>query len=86
MTLLRARALAIGYPGKVVAQGLDFVIEPASVTCLLGPNGVGKTTLFKSLLGMIPAQAGEVDLLGRPLAATAPRSVAIRCSQNSVVR
>ena len=69
MTLLRARALAIGYPGKVVAQGLDFVIEPASVTCLLGPNGVGKTTLFKSLLGMIPAQAGEVDLLGKPLAA-----------------
>jgi iron complex transport system ATP-binding protein len=67
MTLLRARDLAIGYRGKPLAQGLNLAIEPASVTCLLGPNGVGKTTLFKSLLGMIPALGGEIELIGKPL-------------------
>ena len=51
MTLLEARDLAIGYGRAQIASGLDLSVIAGSVTCLLGPNGVGKTTLFKTLLG-----------------------------------
>ena len=69
MSLLAARGLAIGYPGRRVGAGLDLTLGPGRAMALLGPNGGGKTTLLKTLLGLIPPLAGEVRLAGRPLAA-----------------
>lgn len=66
---LEARGLATGYPGRPVGEGLDFALAPGRALALLGPNGGGKTTLLKTLLGLIPPLAGEVRLDGRPLAA-----------------
>jgi iron complex transport system ATP-binding protein len=65
---LEARALGYGYPGRTVGRGLDVSLAAGEVLCVLGPNGGGKTTLFRTLLGLLPAQAGEVLLEGRPLA------------------
>ena len=65
---LAAHALAYGYPGRAVGQGLELALGAGEVLCVLGPNGGGKTTLFRTLLGLLPAQAGEVLLDGRPLA------------------
>lgn len=39
---------------------MDFSARRGEVTCLLGRNGVGKTTLLKCLMGLIPARSGEV--------------------------
>lgn len=64
---LEARGLAIGYPGRRVGEGLDLALTPGRATALLGPNGGGKSTLLKTLLGLIPALGGEVLLDGRPL-------------------
>ncbi|MCL0340633.1 ATP-binding cassette domain-containing protein, partial [Escherichia coli] len=43
-----------------ILRGVDFSARQGEVTCLLGRNGVGKTTLLKCLMGLIPARSGEV--------------------------
>ena len=65
--ILEARQLAIGYGDRVIGQGLDVAVGPGEVLALLGPNGGGKTTLLKTLLGLIPPLAGEVLIAGRRL-------------------
>jgi iron complex transport system ATP-binding protein len=66
---LSARDLAFGYRGRTVGRGVDVEIAGGEVLALLGPNGGGKTTLLKTLLGLLPPHAGTVALDGRPLAA-----------------
>lgn len=66
--ILAAEKLGIGYPRHAVGRNLDVAIETGTVTMLLGPNGCGKTTLFRTLMGLLPAQGGRVLLDGRPLA------------------
>ncbi|BEV45149.1 ABC transporter ATP-binding protein [Afipia carboxidovorans] len=68
MSLLEARDLTIGYGHTTVAGGVDLAIEPGTVTCLLGPNGIGKTTLFKTLMGLIPQLSGTIRLDGNEIA------------------
>ena len=66
--LLDVRALGIGHGRRRVLSEVSFTLERGELLCLLGPNGGGKTTLLRSLLGLLPPQAGEVRLLDRPLA------------------
>jgi iron complex transport system ATP-binding protein len=65
--LLAGRDLTIGYPDRVVGRGLDVALKAGEVLALLGPNGGGKTTLLKTLLGLIPPKAGEIWLGARAL-------------------
>jgi len=67
MILIAARGLAIGYGRTRIAGDLDLSVIAGSVTCLLGPNGVGKTTLFKTLLGLLPPLSGAVEMDGDDL-------------------
>jgi iron complex transport system ATP-binding protein len=71
--ILEGRGLSIGYPGRLVGTGLDVAIAGGEVLALLGPNGGGKTTLLKTLLGLIRPLAGAVAVAGRPLAGLSVR-------------
>lgn len=58
--------LAIGWPGgKVLAEGLNVSVAPGEAVAIIGPSGVGKTTLAATVLGLIPARAGSVQVTGR---------------------
>ncbi len=65
---LEGQNLTIGYSDHTVGRGLNVAFSTGEVLALLGPNGGGKTTLLKTLLGLIKAKAGEVQLGGKPLA------------------
>jgi iron complex transport system ATP-binding protein len=67
VTTLEARGLSFGYDGTPVGEGVDLDLAGGEIVCLLGPNGGGKTTLFRTLLGVLPPIAGEVAVAGRPL-------------------
>jgi manganese/iron transport system ATP-binding protein/manganese/zinc/iron transport system ATP- binding protein len=61
------RALSGGYaPGRDAIRDVAFTAEPGQVVGVLGPNGGGKTTLFRALLGELPVRRGQVLLPGRP--------------------
>lgn len=63
----RAEALAIGRGGRALAGPLDFSLHAGRMTALLGPSGIGKTTLGDTLLALAPPAAGRLCWLGRPL-------------------
>jgi ABC-2 type transport system ATP-binding protein len=62
---IRCQGLAKRYGTVVALAGLDLVVEPGECFGLLGPNGAGKTTTVEILQGLLPADAGDVTILGR---------------------
>ena len=54
-------------PGRDVLRDISFSVKQGDILCLLGPNGTGKTTLLRCLLGLSPARGGSVTLDGQPL-------------------
>jgi branched-chain amino acid transport system ATP-binding protein len=61
---LEVRDLVAGYGAVTVLNGVSFRAEPGQVTCIMGRNGVGKSTLLKCLMGLVPATSGKVSLDG----------------------
>ena len=62
--VIRARGLRKQYKNKLALDGTSFEIGAGRIVGLIGPNGSGKTTALKSVLGLIPFD-GELDVLGR---------------------
>lgn len=63
--LLEARQLRSGYSTGDVLQGISIAVAPSEIVGVLGRNGVGKTTLLRTLIGLLPARDGSVFLYGR---------------------
>jgi urea transport system ATP-binding protein len=58
------------YGGSHTLWDLDMTVPKGSCTCLMGRNGMGKTTLLKCIMGMLPLASGELSFDGRDLRAT----------------
>jgi branched-chain amino acid transport system ATP-binding protein len=73
---LRVDDLAAGYAGSSVIRQVSFELERGRIMGLLGRNGVGKSTLIMTLMGLVPATAGSVELDGVSLAGRRPDQIA----------
>jgi ABC-type Mn2+/Zn2+ transport system ATPase subunit len=58
--------LAVGYGGRPVLRSVSFAADPGRTVCVLGPNGGGKTTLFRALIGELEPSQGSARVAGRP--------------------
>jgi iron complex transport system ATP-binding protein len=74
--LLTTRDLVAGYGPRPVVRGVDCEVRSGELWAVLGPNGTGKSTLLRAVLGVVPWMRGEVRLLGRPRAEWEPRALA----------
>ncbi|WP_430416349.1 ABC transporter ATP-binding protein [Marinobacter adhaerens] len=78
MTRLATEALIIDIPGRISGVPLNLAIEPGQVWGVLGPNGVGKTTLLHTLAGLREPRSGKLLLDGTPLDAIRRKTVSQR--------
>ena len=60
------------YGGSHILRDVSFEVPPGKVTVLLGRNGVGKSTLLKTLLGLIPSRTGQVTFFGKDITQAKP--------------
>jgi urea transport system ATP-binding protein len=70
--MLEMNAINVYYGESRVLRDVDLKVGPGKLTALMGRNGVGKTTLLKSVIGLLPARSGSVSLGGQNLTALAP--------------
>ncbi|HEX8832625.1 MAG TPA: urea ABC transporter ATP-binding subunit UrtE [Abditibacteriaceae bacterium] len=70
--LLEINGLETGYNGSTVLRNLSLRVEPGQVVCLMGRNGVGKTTLLKSIMGLLRPQRGTLSFDGSDITKTTP--------------
>jgi len=65
--VLEVEDLATGYGEAVILDGVSFRAREGEVTCVLGPNGVGKTTLLRTVMGLVAPRRGTVRLRGEAI-------------------
>jgi branched-chain amino acid transport system ATP-binding protein len=78
MPLLEVEAVETGYGATQVLRGLSIRLGEEERIGLFGPNGHGKTTLLKTISGLLPAWKGSIRLGGREIAGDSPRSIVDR--------
>ena len=75
-TLLEAHGLHAYYGASHILHGVDFRVGPGETIGLLGRNGMGKTTLLRSMLGLVKPRGGEVRVRGAPMTGAQPHRIA----------
>lgn len=76
--LIEATGIHTYYGRSHILHGVDFTIQCGETVALMGRNGMGKTTLLRSLLSLTPPKQGEVRINGRPMTGAKPHLVALQ--------
>jgi urea transport system ATP-binding protein len=71
-SMLEIRGLNVYYGESHILRDVDLSVAPGKMVCLIGRNGVGKTTLLKSLMGLLPARGGDIKLQGETITRKSP--------------
>ena len=74
--LIRASGLNTYYGASHILRGVDFSVARAETIGLMGRNGMGKSTLLKSLMGLVKPRSGSVEIMGRNMTGRPPYEVA----------
>ena len=74
--LLQARGLHTHYGQSHILRGIDFTVQPGQTIGLMGRNGMGKSTLLKSVMGIVKPSGGTVEIKGRTMTGASPYEVA----------
>src|SRR3712207_5116484 len=72
--LLQMRGIVKTFPGVRALDGVDLVVRPGEVHCLLGQNGAGKSTLIKVLAGAHRPDDGDIEWRGEPVTLSTPQT------------
>jgi branched-chain amino acid transport system ATP-binding protein len=75
---LHLDGVSCGYDGTTILRDVTLTVPPGQITALLGPNGVGKTTLLKAVSGFLPATSGSIYLFGEDVTKVPPHRRAER--------
>jgi branched-chain amino acid transport system ATP-binding protein len=74
--MLRVDGLRVSYGPVVALDGVSFEVPEGSITAVLGANGAGKTSLLRTISGLVRARAGSIALDGREIGGAAPEAIA----------
>ena len=75
---VKVENLSFSYGKRRVLDGVSFELNDGEMLCLLGPNGVGKSTLFNCILGLLTPESGEILIHGEPISDIGVRELARR--------
>lgn len=76
--ILELIGATVGYPNRVVLEDINLVVEQGQVFAIVGPNGVGKSTLIKAASGILPVMGGEIRVDGLGILTMSPERRARR--------
>jgi urea transport system ATP-binding protein len=70
--MLEVNKLCVRYGESQVVCDVELAVKPGQLVCLMGRNGVGKTTVLKAVMGLLPAASGTIRFAGRDLTRASP--------------
>jgi urea transport system ATP-binding protein len=70
--MLRIENLSVSYGETLILRDVNLAVDSGQVVCLMGRNGVGKTTLLKSLMGLLRQRSGRITFLGKDISHAPP--------------
>ena len=73
---LRVKDLRVSYGGIAAVKGISLTVDKGEIVTLIGANGAGKTSTLKAIVGLVPAQSGEISLFGEPIRGLATPRIA----------
>lgn len=78
--ILELNDLSCGYGSKSIIKDIRLTVESGDVFCILGENGVGKSTLFKTILKLLPPIEGRVNIDGNDISGWSAKKLASYCA------
>ena len=73
--ILQAQGLHAWYGSSHVLHGVDIAVSPGETLGLLGRNGMGKSTLIRSLLGHVAQRSGQISIFGQDMSRAQPHQI-----------
>ena len=73
---LRVKDLRVRYGGIAAVKGISLEVDKGEIVTLIGANGAGKTSTLKAIVGLVPAQSGEITLFGESIRGVATPRIA----------